>query len=170
MKKINSFKRITNIKMCILSLKMVGKKEVLALARQALNHFNAKCEVKFLSFPAFKKVALKSSLIRQALDEGWTFEELKIPALIYHQERDHIYLNEKILSNILKKVDKTMQKEFVNSVIYHELFHILYEHQLEQNNFVECLKSEERACNAFKKKYPALYKIGYDLHHKSTQL
>ncbi|HLC55208.1 MAG TPA: hypothetical protein VJJ75_01610 [Candidatus Nanoarchaeia archaeon] len=149
---------------------MIGKREVLALAKQALRHFNAKCEVKFLSFSAFRKIALQSSLIRQALEEGWAFEELKIPALIYHQEKDHIYLNEKILNTILRKVDKAMQKEFVKSVIYHELFHILYEHQLRKNNFVECLKSEERACNAFKKKYPALYKIGYDAHSRATQL
>ncbi len=147
---------------------MFSQKETLALAHDALKHFRLKCEVKFLSIAAFKKIALKSSLIQQVLAEGWDFEELKIPALIYHQEKDHIYLNEKILDGILKNIDEDLQKDFVKSVIYHELFHVLYEHQLEKNNFVECLKSEERVCRAFKKKYPALYKIGYDLHKKAS--
>lgn len=149
---------------------MLSKSEILLIAKQAMKEFNVKCEIKFLPYEKFFKVAKKSPLIKQVLDEGFTFGELKIPALIYHEEKDHIYLNQKIISSITKKFDKKAQKQFVKSVIYHELFHIMYEHQVKQKNFIQCLKSEERVCNSFKKKYPILHKVGYDLHRKSSEI
>ncbi|MEK6904703.1 MAG: hypothetical protein AABW87_03875 [Nanoarchaeota archaeon] len=149
---------------------MLTEKEILDIAKQALNYFKIKCEIKFLPISEFKKVAGKSRLISQVLDEGWTFEELKIPSLIYHEKKEHIYLNQQIISSIVKKFNKKTQKDFVRSVIYHELFHIMHEHELQKNNFIECLKSEERVCDSFREKYPALYKIGYELHKEAAQI
>ncbi|MDO8555656.1 MAG: hypothetical protein Q7R96_00600 [Nanoarchaeota archaeon] len=149
---------------------MVLKNEVLLLARKAMKHFGLQCEVKFLSYRLFKQVAMKSPLIRQVLDEGASFAELKIPALIYHKGHDSIYFCEDILVKLVKHLDGGLKKVFIESVIYHEIFHVLYEHEVQQKNFVECLKSEDRVCHSFKKKYPALYKVGYDLHKKATNI
>jgi hypothetical protein len=149
---------------------MITKREILKIADSALKEFNLKCDIKFLPYNDFKSMAKRSPLIRQVLKEGATFKELKIPALIHHEARDHIYLSKKVLNSLLNHKNKTIQLNFVRSVIYHELFHILNEHSILSPNFMECLKSEERVCKDFGKKYPQLHKMAYNLHRKATQL
>ncbi|HLD12898.1 MAG TPA: hypothetical protein VJB87_04880 [Candidatus Nanoarchaeia archaeon] len=147
---------------------MITKSEVLALARAAVKHFGLGCDVKFVSAGVFKRLALKSPLIAQVLAEGFSFAELKIPALLYHQEKDHIILSFDVLKKIIGKLDHDVQVDFVKSVLYHEIFHVFYEHEVRKKDFVDCLRSEERVCKSFAKKYPVLYKVGYNLHKQAT--
>lgn len=149
---------------------MLTELQVLSIAKDALKHFKLDCEIRFLPYAEFVSVAKKSPLIAQVMEEGTDFDELKIPALIHHEERDHIYLCKKVLNELISKQPLNVEKSFVKSVIYHELFHILYEHEVEEANFIECLKSEDRVCDAFKVKYPELHKIGFEIHKKATCL
>lgn len=149
---------------------MLTENNILSIAKDALRHFKLDCEIKFMSHRKFLETAKKSPLISQILDEGTDFDELKIPALIHHSEKEHIYLCKKILNGLLEHLPIKMEKAFMKSVLYHELFHIVYEHKVKKADFDDCMKSEKRVCDAFKAKYPKLHKIGYEVHKKATQL
>ncbi|MDO8628129.1 MAG: hypothetical protein Q7R56_00035 [Nanoarchaeota archaeon] len=147
---------------------MISKSEVLRIAQRALKHFSLDCDVKFVSAASFRRLALKSPLIRQVLSEGFSFAELKIPALLYHRDKDHIVLSFDVLKKIIGKLDHEVQVDFITSVLYHEIFHVLYEHLVKKKDFVDCLRSEERVCKMFGKKFPVLYKVGYELHKQAV--
>ena len=148
---------------------MLTEKQVLEIAHEALRTFKIHCEVKFLSYSQYKEVAKESPLISQVLDDGFSFEELKIPALVKHDSKEHIYLSKKIITALIKDKPAKLQKQFIRAMLYHELFHIRYRNQIKKANYLECQKSEDVVCQEFKKEHPDLYKIGFEIHRKATE-
>lgn len=147
---------------------MLTDPKILDIADAAQRHFKLDCEIKILPYDRFKKIALKSPLIVEVLEEGFSFRELEIPALIYHEEKEHIYLCKKIINELTRNYDKKTQEEFVKAVLYHELFHILEKNKVKRKNFSQCLKSEERICRDFKRKFPHLFNESKEIHKKAT--
>ena len=148
---------------------MLTEKNILEIAHDALRTFKIRCEVKFLSYNQYMQVAKESPLISQVIDDGFTFEELKIPALVKHDLKEHIYLSKKIITSLLKNKPVKMQKQFIKAMLYHELFHIRYRNQIKKANYLECQKSEAIVCNEFEKEHPDLYKIGFEINKKATE-
>ncbi|MDP1729459.1 MAG: hypothetical protein Q8L27_04615 [archaeon] len=149
---------------------MLSEKQILEIAHEALRTFKIHCEIKFLSYPDYKSVAMESPLISQVLEDGFSFEELKIPALVKHDLHEHIYLSKKIISVLLRNKPVTVQKKFIKAMLYHELFHIRYRDQIKKANYLECQKSEDVVCKEFEKEHPDLYKIGFEIHKKATEI
>ena len=139
---------------------MISKNEILSIARESLEKFNLKAEIKFLPYREFIQVAKRSPIISKALKEGNTFDELNIPALIYHEKRDHIYLSEEILKKLIDNEPITIQRRFIKSVLYHEIFHILYKKKMVNLNFDSALNQEDLIDFKFKREYPALEALG----------
>ncbi|MBI2499333.1 hypothetical protein HYV88_03775 [Candidatus Woesearchaeota archaeon] len=139
---------------------MITKKEILSIAKESLDHFNLKAEIKFLSYQDFIRFAKKSPIILRALKEGNAFDELNIPALVYHEKKDHIYLSEEVLKKLIDEEPITIQRRFIKSVLYHEIFHILYKKNRVNLNFDAALNQEDLIDSRFRKEYPALEAIG----------
>lgn len=149
---------------------MLTDKQVLEIAHEALRTFKIHCEVKFVPYPEYKSIARESPLISEVLSDGFSFEELKIPALVKHDLNEHIYLSKKIINLLIKNKPVRVQKQFVKAMLYHELFHIRYRNQIKKANYLECQKSEDVVCKEFEKEHPDLYQIGFEIHRKATQL
>jgi|SRR3989344_985154 len=139
---------------------MISKEEILDIAKESLDHFNLKAEIKFLPYRSFLEIAKKSPIISKVLKEGNTFDELNIPALIYHEKKDHIYLSEEILKKLVDNEPITIQRRFIKSVLYHEIFHILYKKKIANSNFDSALNQEDLIDLKFRREYPALEAIG----------
>lgn len=149
---------------------MLSNKQILLLSNKAKKEFKIAFDIKFLPYVKFKEKAKKSPLIRQVLDEGFSFSELKIPALIYHDEKEHIYLCKKIIEKLIKNKPKHLQKNFIEAMLYHEIFHIFEKSKLDRLSFFNCMKLEERVCRDFKKRFPKLYKLGKEIHSEATKI
>ena len=149
---------------------MLTEKQTLLIAKQALKKFKVNCEVKFIPYDKYLETAKKSPLISEILSEGFSFNELKIPALVEHELKEHIFLSKKIINYLLKNKPLKVQKDFVKAVLYHELFHIKNRRKVTKKNYLECQKSEDAVCNEFRKEYPEIYKLGYEIHKKATEI
>lgn len=147
---------------------MISEKRISEIALRVQKDFKVNFDLKFISYRKFKEIAKKSPLIQQVLDEGSTFEELKIPALIYHQGEEHVYMCKEIINKLLKEKSKPQQEDFVKAIIYHEIFHIFEKAKLGRISFIKCLKQEERVCKDFQKRFPSLYELGRKIHSEST--
>ena len=145
---------------------MISKEEILEIANESLKRFNLKVEVKFLPYNLFLEAAKKSPIISQVLKEGSLFNELNIPALIYHEKKDHIYFSEEILKKLIDDEPITIQKRFIRSVLYHEIFHILYKKKIKNLNFNKALNQEELVSLEFRKQYPGLESLGRRISKK----
>ena len=148
---------------------MLTELKILEIAHQTQKEFHLNCEIRFLSYNKFRQIALKSPLISEIIKEGFTFKELEIPALVYHEQREHIYLCKRILNYLMNRYDKKTQKEFIKAVLYHELFHILDKNKMRIKNFNECLKSEERICKKFRTNFPHLFNESREIHKLATK-
>ena len=145
---------------------MLSKEEILQIAKDSLKEFNLKIEVKFLPPNLFLEQAKKSPLISQALKEGNSFDELNIPALVYHEKKDHIYFSEDILKKLIDDEPITIQKRFIKSIIYHEIFHVIYKKKIKNFNFNSAFNQEEFVSAQFRREYPGLEALGRRISKK----
>ena len=118
----------------------------------------------------FIPIAKKNPLIKEVLDEGFSFSELNIPAVIHHAEHETIYICEEIIHKLTENEPDEIKEKFIQALVYHELFHILDESKVKAFNIKECIKSEERVCKGFQKKYPELSEIGKRIQRKNDIL
>lgn len=147
---------------------MLSEKQIIEIAEKTKKDFKVAFDLKFISYQKFKEIAKKSPLINQVLAEGFTFSELKIPALIYHEEKEHVYMCKSIIKSILSNKSIKQQEDFIRAVIYHEVFHIMEKTKIGRISFMKCLKQEERICKDFQKRFPALYSLGKKIHEEAT--
>ncbi|MBI2109712.1 hypothetical protein HYT58_00880 [Candidatus Woesearchaeota archaeon] len=147
---------------------MLSENRIKEITNKAKKEFNIDFELKFIPYQKFKEIAKKSPLITQVLAEGFTFSELKIPALIYHEEKEHVYMCKSIIKSILSKKSVKQQEDFIKAVIYHEVFHIMEKTKIGKISFMKCLKQEERICRNFKKRFPELYSTSKKIHEEAS--
>lgn len=145
---------------------MLTNQQILKIALTARNKFRINCEVKILPYSRFLPIAEKSPLIQLVLDEGVTFDELSIPAIIWHEEKEHIYLCGEIIKKLLKGERLEDQRGFIKAIMYHELFHIVNEKKVKRLSISQCFRSEERVCKEFYQEYPKLAELGAKIQEK----
>lgn len=145
---------------------MLTNSQILKIASTACKQFKIRCEVKVIPYSKFLPIAEKSPLIQLVLAEGVTFDELSVPAVIWHEKKEHIYLCSEIVKKLLKGENNGDQKKFVKAVMYHELFHIINEKKVKHISLPQCFKSEERVCKEFQKEYPRLAELGARIQRK----
>lgn len=153
-----------------LPTKKLSRAKIKEIALKAINDFNLKCDLEIISMQKFIPIAKKNPLIKEVLEEGFSFSELNIPAVIHHAESEKIYLCEGIINKLVKDEPEEIKEKFIKALVYHELFHVLDESKVKNFNIKECIKSEERVCNEFKQKYPELEDIGKKIQRKNDVL
>ena len=151
-------------------IKKLSREKIKEIALNATKDFKLKCNIELISMQKFIPIAKKNPLIKEVLDEGFSFSELNIPAVIHHAESETIYLCDEIINKLIKNEPEEIKQKFIKSLVYHELFHVLDESKVKIFNIKECIKSEERVCKEFEKKYPELAIIGKKIQRKNDIL
>ncbi len=138
---------------------MLLAKEIKQIVLQTKEELNLSCEVKIVSLKSFKQIAKKSPLIVQVLKEGYTFEELQVPALILHSKKEVIYLCKEILNKLVKHYPKKIQTLYLKAVLVHELLHLQNKNKVRAITVQESMNSENRISKQLKKLYPELINV-----------
>ncbi|MFH1592262.1 MAG: hypothetical protein ABIB47_02760 [Candidatus Woesearchaeota archaeon] len=138
---------------------MLHNKEILEIARSLIKKRKLNLKVKFLPYKDFIKLSKKSPLIRKVLAEGNDFYDLDVPSIFSHKT-DTIYFDKKILTKLLHDEPQSIQKRFIESITYHEIFHFINKQKLKDKSLNSALLSEEKAERDFKKYFPGLSALG----------
>jgi hypothetical protein len=130
---------------------MFGDKDILKIYEKAYSDFLKKhkveCSVKIVNELEFMKIARKSKLVRENIKEG---VPVLVGALVDHGIKDTVYLSADVLNQI------TEDEKFVEALILHEFYHVLFKKKVKLDDLAEDLKSEERVKNAMAKEFPKL--------------
>ena len=151
---------------------MLNDREILKIANETYNDFSVdfliECKFECVSLRKYMDLAKKTPLIQVYIDQKLydNIKNINVPAIVAHGEVEKMYLCNKIMGKIIRKLSKEKQKMFVRAIVLHELYHIVNRSDERDVNSYSFMKSEKRAHQEFKEDYPDLFKVLEEIKKK----